>query len=320
VIDYLDVSAGNVILELTDDGRARIEAAYGADAVAAVDRELAALNAAEDEQQRQDIAEALDSGESVTVAGVALTEDDVRAKADNLIAETLRSVVDASASVGIFSVLVLAYAASGIFGTVRRSLDAVWDIRVRRPLVQGKLVDLAMLFGIMLLLGLFALSIAITATLRAARAARDDPLLAFPGGDSVFWWLIGIGTAGVFSFLFCLLAYRYGPSVSNRFRDIWLGAAVAAAGFELLKYGYGIYIENFSSYDVVYGALGGVLLFMLFINLGAWVFLFGAELAAEYPRVRSGLYDEPEAAAAAPRSLREMAFDAVRGLFVRRQP
>jgi uncharacterized BrkB/YihY/UPF0761 family membrane protein len=109
--------------------------------------------------------------------------------------------------------------------------------------------------------------------------------------------------------------YRYVPNAKTSFWSIWPGALVATVLFEILKNGFGIYAEHFTNYDLAYGTLGGVLLFMLFTFLTANILLFGGALTVEYARTRYGAYeDEP---AGEPVSWQERALRFVRGLFVR---
>ena len=68
-------------------------------------------------------------------------------------------------------------------------------------------------------------------------------------------------------------------------------ALVATIFFEILKNGFSFYLANFGRYDVVYGSLGAVVIFLFWTYLSATVLLLGAEVASEYPRVRSGKYD-----------------------------
>ncbi len=89
---------------------------------------------------------------------------------------------------------------------------------------------------------------------------------------------------------------------------------LATVLFELLKNLFALYIANFSSYSGAYGALGGILLFLLWTYLTSNILLIGAELAAEYPRVLRGDYDEQAAAGGPP--LRETVRRTVRGLFL----
>jgi YihY family inner membrane protein len=312
VTDYLQVDTGDVVLKLNDDNLDALEARYGSDGVAAIEQELAALNeSAERKEERQELADALDAGQTVTIAGRALGPDDLVQPPDNLVAETLRGVTQASGALSIVGFVTLAFAASVVFAAIRRSLNFVWDVDVHRPLVQQKLVELGMLVGLGLLL---AASVAASAALRALRELSDESLTPLSSGDNPFWLALPFLIPWLTTFLLCLLTFRYVPNAPNRFRDVWLGAVVAAAGLEVLKYGYGIYVANFASYDVVYGSLGAVLLFMSFTYLASYIFLLGAELAAEYPRVLRGDYTEAEAAE--PRSLRETVIGAVQGLFV----
>ncbi len=300
--EYLGVDEGDVFLELSSAGLTRTTTAHGEEAAAQIEGELASLT--EDEEREH--VETLAAGRPITVASYQLSQADVSVRADNLLAQTLRGVVNVSGPLSLVSFLVLAFSASGLFGTMRRSLDVIWNVQQRRPLAQGKLVDLFMLFaalfGLIVLLGL---SLGVTAFLAAVR---------FGGAVGSVTWILA---PWVITFVFCLLMYRYGPHVLNRFRDIWPGAALTATSLELLKYGYTIYIVNFSNYDVIYGAMGGIMLFMFFVYLAAFLFLFGAEVATEYPRVLSESYTDGGALGEGPsRPISERILGGVRSLFV----
>jgi membrane protein len=90
----------------------------------------------------------------------------------------------------------------------------------------------------------------------------------------------------------------------------------AALGYELLKRGFGIYLDQFANYSAVYGSLGAVIAFMFFVWLASLVFLIGAEMAAVWPKVRAGAFDaDPDEQD--ERNIGEKARDAVLGLFRR---
>jgi YihY family inner membrane protein len=316
ITQYLRAGVGDVSLSFTPDGEQRISERYGVDAAAAVERELSSLNADDARKsEREDLATVLEDGGTISIASYELTDADVAVQADNLVAQTLRGVVNASAPISIVSFLVLAYSASGVFGAVRRSFDFVWDVPAHRPLVQGKVVDLLALLGLFGFVLLFALSIAAIAALRAFAEVRGGWLNASEQG--VFWSALSVVLPWGVLFLLSLLAFRFGPNVRNRWRDLWPGAFVTATGLVALQYVYSIYLAHFASYDVVYGALGGVLLFMFFVYLASYALLFGAEVASEYPKVMSGAYDTPAGDRA--QSLLHVASNAVRGLFVSRK-
>jgi uncharacterized BrkB/YihY/UPF0761 family membrane protein len=119
--------------------------------------------------------------------------------------------------------------------------------------------------------------------------------------------------AVVFTILLTIL-----PVHRQRLADVWPGIVFAALGYELLKRGFGLYLEHFADYSAVYGSLGAVIAFMFFVWLASLVFLIGAEMAAVWPLVRAGEFD-PDPDQRDERSAGERIRDAVLGLF-RRNP
>jgi YihY family inner membrane protein len=60
------------------------------------------------------------------------------------------------------------------------------------------------------------------------------------------------------------MIYRVVPNRQIDRRDRTIGAILAAFGFELVKIGFTIYVANFGSYQQVYGAIGGIVAFLVF--------------------------------------------------------
>jgi membrane protein len=62
----------------------------------------------------------------------------------------------------------------------------------------------------------------------------------------------------------------------------------AAVAFELMKRAFGLYVQLFPTYALIYGAFATVPIFLLWIYLSWIVILFGAEVVAVLPRWRMG--------------------------------
>jgi membrane protein len=76
--------------------------------------------------------------------------------------------------------------------------------------------------------------------------------------------------------------YRYGPDRDKpRWRWVSLGAATATVLWLLASIAFSVYVNNFGSYNETYGALGGVIILLLWLYLGGFVVLLGAELDSE---------------------------------------
>ena len=90
----------------------------------------------------------------------------------------------------------------------------------------------------------------------------------------------------VFGVLYTVL-----PVTRPRLRDIWPAAVFATLGFELVKRGFSFYLDKFADYSAIYGSLGAVIAFMVFVYIASTVFLIGAEMAALGPEVMRGDHD-----------------------------
>lgn len=192
----------------------------------------------------------------------------------------LGSVSGGAGALGLLGVIGVLWSASGVMAAVRTALNVAWDTDAKRPFLRGKLVDLALIAGAFLATGA-----TLGLTLAANFIRRGTGHLPQPLGSLAPVTVVAVSVALLFA-TFAFL-YRFVPAVPTRLAGIWPGALAAAAGFEALQFGFSVYVSYFSHYNRVYGSLGAIVAFMFFVYLAAMVFLFGAEIASEYPRLES---------------------------------
>jgi membrane protein len=239
-----------------------------------------------------------------------LSEDEGRGD----VTEAVEGVAGVGSGVlGAFGLIGMAWSGSNMFGIIRRSINTAYDLEQQRPFVQQKLLDLTMVMG----MGFFFLtSVVATTFLRSVRRFSGDIAVLGDIAESagLAWdaasYLIPLGL----SFVAFTVMYWVVPATKVRLRDAWLGALVAAVLFEIGKSGFAFYLENFGSYDVVYGSLGAVATFLFWIYISSIILLFGAEVASEFPRVLRGDYPEDEGKPAVP--LRQRIVKLLRSLVV----
>src|SRR3978361_715754 len=87
-------------------------------------------------------------------------------------------------------------------------------------------------------------------------------------------WIIVIG---IF-FVTISLLYRYGPANKQKWKFLSTGSIMATILAILTSLGFAYYINNFSSYNKVYGSLGGLIILMLWLYLNCLILLIGFEL------------------------------------------
>jgi len=86
--------------------------------------------------------------------------------------------------------------------------------------------------------------------------------------------------------MIALLYYASPNAKLHGVRSILPGAALAVVVWLIASAGFAFYVANFGSYDKTYGALGGVVIFLVWVWLTNVAILLGAELNAERERSR----------------------------------
>jgi len=184
--------------------------------------------------------------------------------------ESLVDRVEGSLTVGRLGpigVVLLIWAALTLLTTIERSLNRIFEAPRSRSLVRRVL-----LYWSVLTLGPLVLFTAAYAGGKAVAAFRSAPVLS--------WVIVPIGWAGppVVGLLFLACVYKLTPNTHVRFRSALGGAIVAVPLWMVVRWAFAQYVDHVGLHSL-YGAMGLVPLFLLWLNLSWWIFLFGAQLA-----------------------------------------
>lgn len=94
------------------------------------------------------------------------------------------------------------------------------------------------------------------------------------------WLIAGSIASGAIAF-----AYRYGPDRARaKWRWLSVGSVAATLLWLLATVGFGIYASNFADYNATYGALGAVVVLLMWLFVSSYAILIGAEINAEAER------------------------------------
>ncbi len=188
----------------------------------------------------------------------------------------LRGTFGALAIIGLF------WSATAVTATVRNALNRVLAVVQPRPFLLRKVVDLTLvgLAGTFLILSLFTSM----ATLRLISTFPGLALILRMLETSLPARLASTVAPLLFSSLTFLTIYRYLPNARVRWRNALSGAIVAGLLFEGIKQAFFWYLQTFARYQLVYGSLTGIIVFLVWMYLSAAILLFGAELASQVGR------------------------------------
>jgi len=109
--------------------------------------------------------------------------------------------------------------------------------------------------------------------------------LPVSGAWFVPWVVLRYGLAAVVVAVCLVGLHRLLPNCHQPLRRVWPGAATTALLWLATAALFSVYVDNFASYSVTYGSLGGVIMTLMFFYFSAVIFAFGAELNAALARL-----------------------------------
>jgi membrane protein len=196
------------------------------------------------------------------------------------VAKAVASYVDeftrSAARLTAVGVVFLAVTAIMLMMTIERAFNAIWRVRRPRPLVFRVLTYWGVLTLGPLLIGmsLTVTSYVVSASLGLARQV--------PGGGAILISVVPVVlTAAAFT-----LMYYVVPNRPMELKHALIGGLAAAVMFEAMKRGFALYLTNFPTYTLVYGAFAALPIFLIWIYASWVVTLLGAVITAAAPDFR----------------------------------
>jgi membrane protein len=99
--------------------------------------------------------------------------------------------------------------------------------------------------------------------------------------DTVLWGVFARLLPWFWIFVALLNLYHWVPRTNVRWREAVWGALVCATGWEIAQRGFSWFLTSgFARYQLVYGSLGAVIAFMLWLYVSFLIVLYGAHLSA----------------------------------------
>ena len=206
--------------------------------------------------------------------------------AKDIVTSAIQNLQQSKGAAGILFFVGLAgalWSASGYIAAFMQASNAIWDVEEGRPIWKTIPLRLAITLFTVVLLAVMALAVVLTGPI-----AKQVGSVIGLGDTAVTVWDIAKWPVliVIVSFLFAFL-YWASPNVRHpKFRWVSPGGLVAVLLWIVASAAFAFYVANFASYNKTYGALGGVIIFLVWLWITNVVILLGAEFNAEIERGR----------------------------------
>jgi membrane protein len=175
-----------------------------------------------------------------------------------------------------FGLLFALWSGSTGLYAVMQQLNMTYNVKEGRAFFKLRAVAIGlMILFVVLIIGAFALII-FGGTLQdwiGSVIGTNQVVLTF---FAVFRWII----IGILVLLGFSVIYYYGPDVEQDFKFITPGSIIGAVLLILAALGFSFYVANFGDYNATYGALGAVIILLMWLYIAGLVILIGSEVNA----------------------------------------
>lgn len=197
---------------------------------------------------------------------------------EQIINQTLIDIIQRPRG-GLLSItflLALVFATNG-YDSVIEAFNNTYHTMETRSWIKQKLVS-SLLFFINGLIIIISIAILTTGTYIFKFLAEHN----FINNDVTFYLLEAVKWIILIAMFFFTISFIYylGPAKASKFRFISAGSSLATFLALGASIGFNYYVQNFSSYNALYGSIGTLLIILVWIYFNSVILLIGFELNA----------------------------------------
>ncbi|MGM9468973.1 YihY/virulence factor BrkB family protein [Streptomyces murinus] len=198
--------------------------------------------------------------------------------------EQLQNSAGTGSILAIVGIVLALWSASGYVAAFIRTANAVYDVPEGRPIWKVLPVRL----GVTVVLMLIALVSSVIVVFSGGLARHVGQSLHMGDAALTAWSIAKWPVLVLLVVLMIAVLYWACPNAKVRgFRWITPGSLLALLIWMVASAGFALYVANFSSYNKTYGAMAGIIIFLIWLWITNLAILLGLEFDAETARQRA---------------------------------
>lgn len=191
--------------------------------------------------------------------------------------KTITGVMKARGSVSVVAAIGLLWSSMRFFQALVRGINCAWgthELSWWRVPLKNLVMMGAVASGLLLGILIPTIMDAVEGYYRHHFADYDFGALALT------FRMIRFLVPSIVLFYGFLMLYKFSPRRKTKFSEVWIAALVIAFGLQGVQWLFVIYTRNFSNFNAVYGAFGGIIALMLWIYITGALIILGGCLSA----------------------------------------
>ncbi len=200
-----------------------------------------------------------------------------------IILTNIQKFAQQTTTLSIFGGLFFIVASVFLLNTIEGSFNHIWGVTARRPLVSKFTA-----FWSVITLSPILITVALILSLKLATAPLVGSILKM----AVVKGFLNYFLPFFLIFLAIFIIYRILPHTQVKVKPAIIGSIVAAFLFQMARWGFEVYITEFARFDKIYGMLGALPMFFIWVYICWMVILFGGEVTYTVQHMRLKFSDE----------------------------
>jgi membrane protein len=189
----------------------------------------------------------------------------------------------AAGILGIAGILLALWSASNYVAAFMRASNVIYDVPEGRPIWKTAPIRLGVTLVTMILLVASALIVVVTGGL----AQKVGNVLGLGSTAVTVWDIAKWPVLLIIIGLILAILFWASPNARHGFQWVSPGGITAVVLWLVASALFAVYVANFGHYNRIYGSLGGIIIFLIWMWISNVAILLGAEFNAELERGRA---------------------------------
>lgn len=227
-------------------------------------------------------------GSERTFAAVQSVLGELLPVSDERLGRALAELSDHRGILTLVAALSFLLVGTFLFGAIRHVLNLVFESGKRRSYFKGLTVDMLVMLAVGLLLAAAVIATVILALARDLGSRVPEVAPYVPRGWTLALWLVG----NLLSWALLYLLFRLAPARTLSTPALVVASLSGVAFLAISRLVFTWYVRAAEGYAVFFGALGGIVFFVLWIYYGSIAFVLAAAVGRAYEDERDARLTE----------------------------
>jgi membrane protein len=182
-----------------------------------------------------------------------------------------------------FGLLAALWSSSSAITAISEGLNRAYDVQENRPFWKVRFIAVLLTIGLSLFIIVALILLTFGPQIGGWIADQVGLGRAFQVAWNILRWPVIVGLL----ILAMALIYYVAPDVVQRWQWITPGSVIAVLGWLAASLGFSYYVNNFGSYNAMYGSIGAVIVLLTWMYVSGFFVLVGGEVNSEIEHASS---------------------------------